>query len=542
MSSLPPSASLARRLLRAVLPGSIVARTTVGIIALAMLVGLLFAAVGASLIHRSEQERLQARLDELLSTVESTASVACFVKDRALAREIAAGLLSNDAVAGVRILADGEVLFEELRPGEPAAGASTTLQRSRRVHSPFSASQVVGEIRLEGSEAGIRAQAWKYTRFVTLMLFLEVLLISLSVAWVVFNLVTRPIKSISDDLHGLGTRTGARLRVPAGNRRDEIGRLVGDVNALIGELSDIVDAERRLRIEREQNERRLALIFEKVDTGIFEIDAAGRLLSWNPGFIAALGEPSEPASLHRLLPQHRDRINQLIRDSLIAGLPRDADLELESFDGEIHRWIEISLNPVEDNMLQGVINDITERKRTELAAQQLATRDTLTGVLNRRGFDRSLAAAFERRTQERDLRLALLLIDLDYFKQVNDSYGHDAGDRVLCQVAAVLEQAVRRVDPVGRYGGDEFAVALVGVDGPATALHIANEIIAAIRQPIDLGQGRSAHIGASIGVALLSERDESPSGLLRRADAAMYAAKQAGRCGVQLASTPGLAA
>src|SRR3546814_13510136 len=95
-------------------------------------------------------------------------------------------------------------------------------------------------------------------------------------------------------------------------------------------------------------------------------------------------------------------------------------------------------------MLQGVINDITERKRAEFAAQQLASRDTLTGLLNRRGIDAGLAAVIEDRHREPDLAIALMLIDLDYFKQVNDTYGHAAGDIVLCRGADILERIVNR--------------------------------------------------------------------------------------------------
>src|SRR3546814_18893820 len=90
---------------------------------------------------------------------------------------------------------------------------------------------------------------------------------SLAVAWVVYNLITRPIKSISDELHRLELRTGMRLRVPRRNKQDELGRLVSDVNALISKLTSLIDTERKLRLERETSERRLSLIFEKVDAG-----------------------------------------------------------------------------------------------------------------------------------------------------------------------------------------------------------------------------------------------------------------------------------
>src|SRR3546814_7872465 len=146
------------------------------------------------------------------------------------------------------------------------------------------------------------------------------------------------------------------------------------------------------------------------------------------------------------------------------------------------QWAEISLTPMDNVMLQGVINDITERKRAEFAAQQLASRDTLTGLPNRRGIDAGLAAVFEDRHREPDLAIALMLLDLDYFKQVNDTYGHAAGDIVLCPVADILQRIVRRTDLVARPGGDEFTIVLVGIDNISKIEQIAQTIIDEVRK------------------------------------------------------------
>jgi diguanylate cyclase (GGDEF)-like protein/PAS domain S-box-containing protein len=527
-----PSANTRRRL-RALLPRSIVARTTVSIIALAMIVGLVFAGFAAVYIQHSEKTRLEARLDELLLTVESTLSIACFVKDAALAREIGTGLMRNDGVAGVRILADDTPLYEELRPDAVTDGG--TMRTSRPIRSPFDANQIVGSVSLDASSAVIQARAWTYTRFMLLILALEVGLVAISVAWIVFNLITQPIKGISDELHRLEVRTGVRLHVPHGNQEDEIGRLVSDVNALIGELTGLVETERTLRLEREQSERKMALIFEKVDTGIFEVDAGGRLHSWNPAFMRTLGEPGEPPLLQDLLPTQGQPVQALIRGCLSNREACEADIELAASPDQPARWIEMSLTPVDPSMLQGVINDITERKHAEMAAQQMATRDTVTGLLNRRGLDRGLEAIFARRREDPGLAVALMLIDLDFFKQVNDTHGHEAGDTVLRAVAATLEGAVRRSDLVGRFGGDEFAVALVGLDEQAKAQAIGETLIAELKRPINLDNGAQAQIGGSIGIAFVEGEDDTPAALMRRADDAMYAAKQAGRGRLHLA-------
>lgn len=523
----------------AVLPKSIVARTTLSIILLAMTLGLVFAGTAAWMLQQNEKERLDAQLDALLSTVEQTVRIACFVKDDALAREIVTGLLSNQIVAGVRIVADGQTLHEQARPDLPKADAGRMLSIAHAIHSPFDEREQVGEIVLYASETTLHDLAQSYIRYVLFVLGLEVALMALAVAWVVYNLITRPIKGISDELHRMELRTGMRLRVPRRNEKDELGRLVGDVNALIAKLTALIDTERTLRLEREASERRLALIFEKVDAGIFEVERNGLLHTWNPAFVRTLGQPPEPPELQAMVPDHEDLLRTLIDDSLSSGKPREADLELRTRDGHT-QWAEISLTPVDSTMLQGVINDITERKRAEFAAQQLASRDTLTGLLNRRGIDAGLAALFERRKHEPTLAIALMLIDLDYFKKVNDTHGHAAGDIVLKHVAEILERAVRRSDLVARPGGDEFTVALVGIDNRDKIAQIAQTIVDEVGVPIDIG-GTQVRVGASIGIAIAEPQEDAAAPVVQRADEAMYAAKQAGRCRAHFATPPGQA-
>jgi diguanylate cyclase (GGDEF)-like protein/PAS domain S-box-containing protein len=364
----------------------------------------------------------------------------------------------------------------------------------------------------------------------------QVLLSALAVAWLVFYLITRPIKAISDELHRMEVRTGISLKVPRGHRRDEIGRLVVDVNSLIGELTGLIEAERRLRLEREVSERRLALIFDKVDAGMFETDRSGVLQHWNPAFVRTLGLPDDPPLLQSLIGDQSAVVTALLDECLSDGKTKDVDLELDPAEG-VSRWVEISLTPIDDRTLQGVVNDITERKHRELAAHDLAARDALTGLFNRRGFDAELSTMFDTRSQPLGLQLALMCIDLDYFKQVNDIHGHEIGDHVLQHTARIFERAVRRSDMVARIGGDEFQIALVGIDSIDKAQDIATLIINEIIQPYLLGDGTEIRIGVSIGIAFAEPGDLSSADTVRRADRALYAAKQAGRCRYVLADS-----
>jgi diguanylate cyclase (GGDEF)-like protein/PAS domain S-box-containing protein len=524
--------------------GSIVTRTTLAVLVPAMILGLAFASFMSVSVERSEQQRAQIQLQQLLSTVERTAQIACYLKDAKLADEIAHGLISNRAVSGVTITAGTLTLS---RIDNPSMGRleSAGVVISRPINSPFDPHELVGKVSLFVDHAAIHAEAASYSRATTLAMCLEVGLVAAGVAVAVYFFSTRPITAVSNELHRIRFDSGARLHVPPRNRLDEIGTLVTDVNTLITSLADVLTTERQLRMAHEVGERKLQLIFEKSESGLFVLDHHGILESWNPAFIlllrlspAQLPQPGV-TSLQQLLPSHVAHLGQLIRQCLSTGQSYDVDLELRTPGSTRPTWIGVALNPIAPATLQGVVNNITERKQDELSAKELAnlaTQDTLTGLLNRRGLDMGLSAAFSRQGAP---ELALLQIDLDYFKEVNDAHGHQGGDHVLRQVARILERHARRGDLIARPGGDEFVIALVGITDPSKAEQIANAIIAEIQQPIDLG-AHSVQIGASIGIAFVLPEGDSPEAVQHRADAAMYCAKRAGRGQVHLiqASAP----
>jgi diguanylate cyclase (GGDEF)-like protein/PAS domain S-box-containing protein len=526
MSSSPDvRATLAR-----LVPRSLVARTSLGILVLALVIGLMFSVMSSWRLRSAEQERLVARVHELNATVESTVSIACFLNDATLAKEIASGLMKNRMLSGVRIESGGRVLYTVGGPAPDSRASRGAVDViSRPIYSPFDAGTRVGGITLWLSHEEIESRAIAYSHFATWMLALQVVIVAGGVALLVYLLVTRPIKGISDALHRLEVRAGMRLEVPASRRGDEVGQLMKDVDSLITSLSDALSTERDLRKAQEISERRMRLVFEKADTGILVLDENGIVHSSNPSFARILGAGSSAAgaSLAALLAPHGPLVAGLIAESLESGQPRDADLEID-VRGRGKTWVELSVNPLGPTLLQGLLTDITERKRAECAAHELAMRDSVTSLLNRRGIDSALAplmtAAFNEARQ-----MALLLVDLDYFKAVNDTFGHAAGDMVLREVASVLTQCVRRTDIVGRSGGDEFVVLLPGIEGAHKAEEIAQNIISGLSKPIAVGDGKFAHIGASIGVAVTGRLREPAASLMRRADVAMYAAKQSGR-------------
>ncbi|APX94248.1 sensor domain-containing diguanylate cyclase [Halomonas sp. 1513] len=179
------------------------------------------------------------------------------------------------------------------------------------------------------------------------------------------------------------------------------------------------------------------------------------------------------------------------------------------------------------------VHDITERLQLDALRDLEARQDVLTGLPNRRALDERLPEAMARVVRS-GKPLALLFMDLDGFKAVNDEHGHDAGDALLREIARRLRHAVRRTDHVARLAGDEFVVLLEGI-GAGDALAFAEKLVARVTAPVRLGDAQ-AKVSTSIGVALFGPGDVGTAAqLLKRADVAMYAAKRAGKAQVHLA-------
>lgn len=510
--------------------GSIVTRTTLAILVPAIMLGLTFAWIVSATVERSEQQRATVRLEQLLSTVERSLQIACYVNDPTSANDIAHGLMSNHEVSGV-IITSGSITLAKV--GKTQGPDLRYGVIAKPIYSYFDAKKRLGDIRLGVDYQAIRAEAASYSRTSTLAVAIVVALIAVGVAIAVHFYSTRPIKAVSNELHRIRLNSDALLHVPASHRFDEIGRLVRDVNA-------VLIAERQLRTAHEVGERKLRSIFDKAESGFFVLDDRGVLESWNPAFIRLLRvSPAQlpkaaATSLQAILPSHAEHLGQLIRQCLSTGHSFDVDLQLQVPGEPCRVWIGLALTPIGATTLQGVVNDITERKEAELSAKEQASQDTLTQLLNRRGFEMALGAAF---ALDPAPELALLAIDLDYLKEVNDSHGHQGGDHVLCHVAGILRRNARRGDWIARWGGDEFAIALVGVADSLKAEQIATSIVAEIQQPIVLGS-HTVHIGASIGIAFVLPEGDSPQAIMGRADAAMYGAKRAGRARVRVLDSP----
>ncbi|HZM34248.1 MAG TPA: diguanylate cyclase [Burkholderiales bacterium] len=291
--------------------------------------------------------------------------------------------------------------------------------------------------------------------------------------------------------------------------RDGAGAVVGAA----GTARDISE-HKRAAAALHETVQKLRLAVDAADLHYWEWDAASGRLGWG-GEAAPVPEDPE-GSLRRAIAK-REPFEIEYRVAGTDGRPRwlaARGLPMASAAGEVRRMI-------------GVCRDITEAKAREEAVRHLAYHDTLTGLPNRRLLDDRLAQAIHL-AQRRDRKLAVMVIDLDEFKQVNDSLGHRAGDAVLREVAQRLSSCVRRADTLARHGGDEFVVVVSDVQTDADCALVAEKVLRSLEAPVHL-DGRALALGASIGISLFPADAGDGDALLRNADAAMYSAKQQGR-------------
>jgi len=284
----------------------------------------------------------------------------------------------------------------------------------------------------------------------------------------------------------------------------------------------------------EKSEERFRRIVHSAEEGIWEIDAAARTSFVNPKMAAMLGYTMEEMLEQPLVNFMDDEGRSLLERNIARrqqGIAERHEFKFLRKDGS-EMWATLATNPIFDGDgsylgALALVSDITERKlSTELIWHQ-ANYDSLTSLPNRNMFQDRLAQEMKKARRD-GLFLALLFIDLDQFKEINDRLGHEMGDALLVEAAYRIAACVRASDTLARLGGDEFVVILPGLDHVTSAERVAQQIIASLNRPFMLGEATGS-VSASIGIALHPSDASDPEQLLRNADQAMYAAKNAGR-------------
>jgi diguanylate cyclase (GGDEF)-like protein/PAS domain S-box-containing protein len=277
---------------------------------------------------------------------------------------------------------------------------------------------------------------------------------------------------------------------------------------------------------------RYRLLFEQNAAGVCVATLDDRVVECNVTFASMLGYNRADlvgmnASDFHVRPVEREEIASMLRD---VSTLNSVEVEMRRQDGST-AWVLQNLT-LSGELVHTTMVDISDRKRAEEQIEFHAFHDVLTQLPNRKLFMDRLSQALTRSRRYGRL-LAVMFVDLDHFKTINDTMGHTAGDELLLEMAQRLRECIRDEDTVARLGGDEFTIILADLRYPEDAANVAQKILESVERPMSIG-GAPIEISASIGIALFPSDGHDAESLLRNADSAMYRAKEAGRNTYQL--------
>ncbi|HZQ87938.1 MAG TPA: EAL domain-containing protein, partial [Acidimicrobiales bacterium] len=335
----------------------------------------------------------------------------------------------------------------------------------------------------------------------------------------------------------VGDETAAVLEFYAEEAREPNASLLDAMGHIGTQLGRVVERSRAQDL-LEDSEHRTRMVIETANDAFIAIDPDSVIVDWNRQAEVTFGWTREEAIGQTLTdtiipPAHRAGHTNGLAHFIATGegpvLGRRVELSARRRDGqefpiELTPW---AVRDGETYRFNAFVHDISERKALEKQLEHQALHDPLTGLPNRTLFLDRLRHALSRRRRDRSTA-AILFIDLDRFKAVNDSLGHEAGDRLLLAVAARIPGALRNGDTLARLGGDEFVVLCEDVRGSTDATAIAERVLETLSGPFTLATGE-IFIGASVGVAVASGTDQDAEELLGDADMAMYRAKERGK-------------
>lgn len=327
----------------------------------------------------------------------------------------------------------------------------------------------------------------------------------------------------------------------ADGRLERYDTLKAPVRTTDGRVIGLLGVSRRITAERRTQERLklAAQFFNNAAEGIMVTRPDGVIEHVNPAFTQITGYRTEDAvgKTPRLLQsgRHSHAFYQRMWDTLTRHGRWQGEVWNRRKSGEVYpEWLDISPVFGDDGTLLhylGIFSDISSIKASEAQMAHMAQHDALTGLPNRNLLNDRITTALRRAQRDKQM-VAVIFLDLDHFKDINDSYGHAVGDAVLNQVAHRLLECVREEDTVARLGGDEFVVLMEDIDSPDRAEIAAQRILACLAPPLAY-KDQEFFVGCSVGLSLYPEDGDSTEALIRNADTAMYQAKQQGRNNAQ---------
>lgn len=428
------------------------------------------------------------------------------------------------------VLSEGQVTERKL--------AEKALQKS---HADLSATlQAIPDLLFELNQDGKYLNAW--TRKTELLVAQRETLLGRTVSDMLPSEAASTVMSALREAGEKGYSHGQiiHLALPQGDSWFELSTSRKTVTDESGTHFIMLSHDITDRKQAEEMLRKLSIAVEQSPTSVVITDLEANIQYVNPRFTAVTGYSAAEVigQNPRILKSGQTAVTiyQELWSRLAEGQPWHGELLNKRKNGELY-WEETYIAPVKNQAgavthYVAIKTDITERKQTEEAVRHMAHHDALTGLPNRAMLSDRLEQALVKAKRDRT-HMAVMLLDLDKFKPINDELGHHVGDLLLQEAAKRMQHCVRESDTVARLGGDEFVVLLPAIEAGHDAMSVAEKIRHALHQPFELA-GHSLRISVSIGIAIYPDHADSETHLIKCADIAMYQAKKAGKNDVML--------
>jgi diguanylate cyclase (GGDEF)-like protein len=507
------------------------------LVAFALITGVTVWQERARLLQRAHEQAQRSVQQNLPALNESLWNF-----NHAGIRALLSGMVGEGSIVRAEILDGERTVMTVERPGELLPIDTTWTTAIGDLNSSVQGRSQLGEIRVYESYAPLRRQQAETAWRIAMAQLLQIASIAAMLVFIVRWLIMRHLSALAravTKLNPLDSQDRIQLqRKSNAAHPDELDALVDALNrfhaARANEADLRIQAESALRARVREIEATLGALSD----GVLALNAAGDVAYANDAAAQLLGLPclALQGQRWRQLFQLVDEASGKPRGEWLdqareAALPQRLRGELRLVPAHARAFVaEINAVPLHnpgDVVLLLVLRDISDEIDKERQIVFQAFHDPLTGLGNRSKLARDLPLDLARARETRE-RLALLFIDLDNFKDINDTLGHQVGDLLLRQLALRLQAAVLRPAWITRHGGDEFLVVLPHLADEQQAIALAQELMAQIRRPYTL-EGYQLHVTPSVGISLFPDHGNTPTELVSRADMGMYAAKKLGR-------------
>ncbi|MFY8274857.1 EAL domain-containing protein [Pseudoalteromonas sp. SSDWG2] len=515
---------------------SVQTKTTIITTACSAIAVCLALAFNFAYLSQGEKDRLHTELEIVSAIIADRSTAAIQYYDQNTGQRNLLSLSNFSAIIVGCLYTEDNVLFASYQRDQVAGHkCENTLKASDSVVTDDSMAlvtdvvldkQVIGSLYIKSDLSTVQTTIEHHGMF-ALAIVVVTILVSALLATGAQRILTQPIERLRSTVLRIKHSGDYSMRANK-DTEDEVGELVDAFNAMLEEIEDTNDFIKR-------SEERFRTLTSASTIGIFQLDKKGAIVYKNKKFSHITENETQYSDLKDIIDVVHNEDREKVQSKLEYALKRQQSVEIEfrlitNIACPLH--VVFSMKPlrIDEHAIEGFIGsltDVTELATTQDQLRQLALYDDVTHIANRHLFNNRLEKAIQCAVRD-NLDIAVFFFDLDNFKKINDTYGHDLGDKLLLEVASAMKKCIRPGDTIARMGGDEFTVLIPKLDSPLEARIIAERFQKALNAPMVI-DGKEIIVTASIGLVISHRDNMSSVELLKNADIAMYRAKALGR-------------